>query len=117
MPVLAGSVAYAVAETFGWREGLERKPQEALGFYGVIVIAMIVGVTLDFSSIDPIKALVWAAVLNGVIAVPIMVVMMLVASRKTSLGRFTASPPQLVFGWAATALMAAAAVAMIVMSF
>ena len=117
VPVLAGSVAYAVAETFGWREGLERKPQEALGFYGVIVIAMIVGVALDFSSIDPIKALVWAAVLNGVIAVPIMVVMMLVASRKTSLGRFTASPPQLVFGWAATALMAAAAVAMIVMSF
>ena len=114
VPVLAGSAAYAIAETFGWREGLELKPRQALGFYAAIGVAMVVGVALDFSSIDPIKALVWAAVINGVISVPIIFVMMLMASRKDTLGRFTAGPVLKILGWLATAVMAAAAIAMMV---
>ncbi|MEI9964349.1 MAG: divalent metal cation transporter [Caulobacteraceae bacterium] len=116
VPVLAGSAAYAVAETQGWRSGLELKPKQAVGFYAIIGLAMLVGTALDFSSLDPIKALVWAAVINGVIAVPIMVVMMIVAGNKGRLGRFTSTPLELVLGWAATALMAAAAIAMFVTS-
>jgi len=113
VPVLAGSAAYAIAELQGWREGLELKPQQAMGFYAMIALAMGVGVLLDFSPLDPIKALVWAAVINGVIAVPIMAAMMILASSKKRLGRFTANPVELVLGWGATAVMAVAAGAMI----
>lgn len=77
VPVLAGSAAYAVAETFGWRAGLDLKPREGRGFYGIIVIATLGGVILDFTPMDPMKELFWSAVVNGVIAVPIMAVMML----------------------------------------
>ena len=114
VPVLAGSVAYAVSEARGWRRGLERKPAEAVGFYGVIALAMLIGLAISFSPVDPIRALFWSAVLNGVVAVPIMAAMMVVASRRREMGRVIASRPQRVFGWLATAVMAAAVLAMAV---
>jgi NRAMP (natural resistance-associated macrophage protein)-like metal ion transporter len=116
VPILAGSTAYALAETQGWRAGLELKFRQASGFYGVIAASVVLGVALDFSPIDPIKALVWSAVINGVASAPIMVVTMLVASRRDKMGRFTASIGQRITGWTGAAVMAAAAVAMIVWS-
>lgn len=114
VPVLAGSTAYATAEARGWRTGLEKTPDKAPGFYAVIGTAMVLGVAIDWSPIDPIKALFWSAVINGVVAVPIMAVMMVVVSRKAIMAEFTAPAPLLVFGWAATAVMTAAAVAMFI---
>lgn len=108
VPVLAGSAAFAVAEIFGWKEGLEYQPQQAAGFYSVIVIATAFGVAIDWSSIDPIRALVWSAVLNGIAAVPLMIAMMVVVSSRRIMGRFTAERPLMIFGWGATALMAGA---------
>jgi Mn2+/Fe2+ NRAMP family transporter len=81
----------------------------------VIALAILLGVGLGFTPLDPIKALLWSAVVNGVIVVPIMAAMMIMASRRKLMGRFVASPWQLVLGWAATAVMTAAAVAMFVM--
>ncbi|WP_421997565.1 NRAMP family divalent metal transporter [Reyranella sp.] len=114
VPVLAGSVAYALAEVRGWRSGLERPLHEARPFYLVIALAILVGVGLGFTPLTPIKALLWSAVVNGVIVVPIMVAMMIVASRPKIMGSFVAAPWQRILGWAATAVMAAAAVAMFV---
>jgi NRAMP (natural resistance-associated macrophage protein)-like metal ion transporter len=108
VPVLAGSAAFAVAEIFGWKEGLENPPQQAAGFYSVIVAATLVGVLIDWSSINPIRALFWSAVLNGVAAVPLMIAMMIVVSSRKVMGKFTADGSTMVFGWGATAVMAAA---------
>lgn len=115
VPVLAGSAAYAVGEARGWRIGLERTPREAMPFYAIIGLAIVLGVAVDFSPLDPIKALFWSAVLNGVITVPVMAAMMIVASRRSEMGDFVATPLQLFFGWLTTAVMAAAAVAMFVL--
>lgn len=112
VPVLAGSSAYAAAETFGWDKGLEKKFGEARGFYGVIIVSMVVAIAVLFSPLDPIKALFWSAVLNGIIAVPIMAAMMLLASRRDEMGVFVATPLQRVLGWAATTVMAFAAIAL-----
>ena len=112
VPVLAGSTAFAISESRGWKSGLEYKPREAIGFYSVIGLAMVIGMAVDWSSLDPIKALFWSAVINGVAAVPIMAAMMVVVSRHKVMGRFTGSGPLLLFGWIATAVMAAAAIAM-----
>ncbi|MBC6981190.1 divalent metal cation transporter [Caulobacter sp. 17J80-11] len=112
VPVLAGSAAYALCESRGWKEGLGEKPWRAVGFYSVIGAAMLLGVAIDFSPLDPIKALFWSAVLNGVVAVPIMAAMMLVASRRDRMGRFTIGPWVRAGGWGATAVMAVAAAAM-----
>jgi NRAMP (natural resistance-associated macrophage protein)-like metal ion transporter len=108
VPVLAGSAAFAVAEVFGWKEGLEYQPRQAAGFYSIIVAATLIGVLIDWSGIDPIRALFWSAVLNGIASVPLMIAMMVVVSRHRVMGRFTASAALLMFGWAATAVMAAA---------
>ena len=116
VPVLAGSAAFAVAELFGWKEGLEYQPRQARGFYSVIVVATLVGMTIEWSPISPMRALFWSAVLNGLAAVPLMVAMMVVVSSKRVMGRFTASPPLLILGWAATAVMALASGAMLVTS-
>jgi NRAMP (natural resistance-associated macrophage protein)-like metal ion transporter len=110
VPVLAGSAAFAVAEIFGWKEGLEKRPQQAAGFYSVIVAATLVGVMIDWSSINPIRALFWSAVLNGVAAVPLMIAMMIVASSRKVMGQFVSNGPTLIFGWAATGVMAAATI-------
>jgi NRAMP (natural resistance-associated macrophage protein)-like metal ion transporter len=114
IPVLAGSVAYAVAEARGWRTGLERPLNEAKPFYVVIALAILLGVGLGFTPLDPIQALVWSAVANGVIVVPIMVAMMIVASTPKLMRQFVASRWQKVMGWSASVIMAAAAVAMFV---
>jgi NRAMP (natural resistance-associated macrophage protein)-like metal ion transporter len=114
VPVLAGSAAFAVAEIFGWKEGLEYQPQQAAGFYSIIVIASFIGVMIDWSPIDPMRALFWSAVLNGVAAVPLMIAMMVVVSSHRVMGRFTAARPLLILGWAATAVMTAASVAMLI---
>ena len=116
IPVLAGSAAYAVGEVRGWRTGLERKPRQAVPFYTAIGVSIVCGVGIDFTPFDPIKALFWSAVLNGVITVPIMAAMMVVASRPGQMGAFVASPLQRLFGWLTTAVMAAAALAMFVLA-
>jgi len=113
VPVLAGSAAYAVAETFEWKRGLDLKLLEAREFYAIIALATLGGVALDFSPIDPIRALFWAAVINGVIAVPIMVVMMLLADDPKVMGHFVVTRRLKALGWLATGTMAAAVVAMI----
>ncbi|MEA2847470.1 MAG: hypothetical protein QOG78_2751 [Rhodospirillaceae bacterium] len=115
IPILAGSAAYAAAEARGWQTGLERPLAEARPFYIVIAVAIVLGIAVDFSPLDPIKALIWSAVLNGVIVVPIMAAMMVVASRRKIMGEFVAALWQRLLGWAATAIMAVAAIAMFIM--
>jgi len=113
IPVLAGSAAYAVGEMEGWKTGLDSKPWEAIGFYLVIASAVALGIGIDYSGIDPIKALYWSAVINGVIAVPMMAAMMYVAGNKKKMGQFTAGPTLSILGWTSTAVMAGAAAVMI----
>jgi NRAMP (natural resistance-associated macrophage protein)-like metal ion transporter len=110
LPVLAGSSAYAVGETFGWHVGLSRKPYRAKAFYWPIAVATALGVVLNYSPIDPIKALFWSAVINGVVAVPVMGLLMHLSSRKDVMGDFQLSRGLKVMGGLATAVMAAAAV-------
>jgi NRAMP (natural resistance-associated macrophage protein)-like metal ion transporter len=117
IPVLAGSAAYAVAETLEWRSGLALKPLEARGFYAIIVAATVIGAGIDFAPIDPIKALFWCAVINGVVAVPIMAVMMLLAARPEAMGPFVASRRLKRLGWAATAIMALAVALLLYTSY
>ena len=112
LPVLAGSAAYAVGEALHWRVGLVQRPGRARAFYGTIAVATFVGALLNFSPLDPIKALFWSAVINGVAAVPIMVMIMLMASRRQVMGQFTLTPWLMCLGWLATAAMAAAAIGM-----
>ena len=112
IPVLAGSAAYAMAGAFHWRNSLELKPKMAKGFYGIIALSTLIGVGLCFTPIDPIKALYWNAVINGVISVPIMVVMMLMAVRPDVMGRFVISFRLKVLDWVCTAVMAIAVIAM-----
>jgi NRAMP (natural resistance-associated macrophage protein)-like metal ion transporter len=112
VPVLAGSAAYAVAETFRWRRGLDRKLREARGFYAIVAFATLGGIALTFSPIDPIKALFWSAVINGVISVPVLIVMMLLAGNVKVMGQFVSSPRLKFVGWLAVAVMAAAVCAM-----
>jgi len=113
VPVLAGSAAYAVSESFEWKSGLDMKVQEALEFYGIIAVATVGGVALNFTHLDPMRALVWSAEINGIIAVPIMTVMMLLASREDIMGRFVIRPRLRRLGWAATAVMAVTVVGMV----
>lgn len=116
VPVLAGSAAYAVGESRGWKCGLEEKPWEAVGFYTIIGLATLLGLGISWSPIDPMHALVYAAVVNGFVAIPIMATMMIIAHRRSVLGRFTASPILLVLGWLATVIMTAAAMASVMLT-
>jgi NRAMP (natural resistance-associated macrophage protein)-like metal ion transporter len=113
LPVLAGSAAYALGETLGWPVGLARQWYQARAFYGTIAVATLIGTIMNFLPIDPIKALFWSAVINGVVAVPIMAIMMLIATRKRVMGEFTLSPRLRFMGWLSTAAMALAALCMI----
>jgi Mn2+/Fe2+ NRAMP family transporter len=112
VPVLAGSAAYALGETLGWRIGLAERARRARAIYGAIALATLVGALLNFSPLDPIKALIFSAVVNGVAAVPIMVLIMHLASRREVMGGFALKPWLKTLGWLATAVMAAAAVGM-----
>ena len=111
VPVLAGSAAYGVSEVFGWVEGLNRRLQEARAFYATIALATFAGVALNFTGIDPVKALYWSAVVNGLLAAPLMVVMMLIATNPVIMGELTLSSVMRLLGWTATGAMAAASVA------
>lgn len=116
VPVLAGSAAYAVGESRGWNCGLDHKPWEAIGFYTVMAVATVLGLVIDYSGFNPIKALYWSAVVNGVIAVPIMAAMMLVVSHRKQMGKFPADWKLRLMGWLATAVMAAASIMMVLSS-
>ncbi|MFZ9395004.1 MAG: NRAMP family divalent metal transporter [Erythrobacter sp.] len=105
VPILAGSAAYAVSETFGWVEGLDRKPREAKAFYGVIALATLGGVALNFTGIDPMRALYWAAVVNGLLAPPLMAVTMLIAQNRSIMGQLAVSGRLALAGWISTAVM------------
>ena len=113
LPVLAGSAAYAVGEAAGWHVGLARKPRRAKAFYGAIAGFTAVGALLNFTPIDPIKALFWSAVINGVVAVPVMALMMHLSSHKAAMGEFKLHSGLKILGWLATAVMAAAAVGIV----
>ena len=112
VPVLAGSAAYAVAETFRWPIGLGLPLAEARGFYSILSVATVLGVLLNLSGIDPIKALVWAAIVNGVVSVPIMAIMMVLAADPRRMGAFVVGRRLKFLGWLATAVMAAAVAGM-----
>lgn len=112
LPVLAGSSAYALGEVFGWHVGLTRKPGRAKRFYGMIAAATLVGGALNITPIDPIKALFWSAVINGIVAVPVMIMMMLLAHNPKAMGAFRLPRMLSIIGWLATATMALAAIGM-----
>lgn len=105
LPVLAGSAAYAISEAFGWVEGLDRKPREAKAFYGAIAAAVLGGLALNFAAIDPMKALYWAAVVNGLLAPPLMVVTMLIARSRKVMGKYRISGGLEFGGWLSTVVM------------
>jgi Mn2+/Fe2+ NRAMP family transporter len=116
VPVLAGSAAYAVAELFGWKEGLDRKPKEARAFYATIAVATLLGVALNFTPIHPVRALYWAAVINGVLAAPLMALMMLIAANPRIMGKLVLPRSMRLAGWLATGVMAAASIAFLGMT-
>jgi NRAMP (natural resistance-associated macrophage protein)-like metal ion transporter len=112
IPVLAGSAAYALAEMLDWPAGLSALPRQAKAFYATIAVGTLLGVCFNFFSIDPIKALFWTAVINGVVAVPLMIVMMIMTSRRKVMGDFTLPRSLAVMGWICTGTMTAAVVVM-----
>jgi Mn2+/Fe2+ NRAMP family transporter len=114
--VLAGSAAYAVGEARKWPTGLARQPMEAKAFYAIICIATIVGMIMNFTPIDPIRALYWSAVINGVVAVPVMAIMMWLAAAPKVMGDFVITGWTKGLGWVATAVMAVAVAAMLATS-
>jgi NRAMP (natural resistance-associated macrophage protein)-like metal ion transporter len=110
VPVLAGSAAYGVAEAFKWRASLENRPSEARQFYGVLAVATLVGLALNFVGMNPIRALFWSAVINGVVSVPLMVVTLLMAVNPRVMGKFTLPLRLRVLGWIATVAMLVASI-------
>jgi NRAMP (natural resistance-associated macrophage protein)-like metal ion transporter len=113
VPVLTGSAAYAVCEAFGWRYGLDEKPWEARQFYGVIALATLAGLALDYTGISPMDALFWTAVLNGFVAPPLLLLIMLIANNRAIMGERTNGRWTNLLGWAATAAMFAAAAGLV----
>jgi NRAMP (natural resistance-associated macrophage protein)-like metal ion transporter len=113
VPVLAGSAAYGIAEAFRWRIGLGLPLAQARSFYGVVIVATMLGVLLNFTSIDPIKALFWSAVINGVVAVPVMAIMIVMARRKKVMGGFIIGRRSAALGWLATGVMTVMVIAML----
>jgi NRAMP (natural resistance-associated macrophage protein)-like metal ion transporter len=108
IPVLAGSCAYALGEALDWPTGLDRLPLDARAFYGTIIVATLIGIIINFIGLDPVKALFWAAVINGVVAVPLMAVIMVMAMAPQVMGQFTLSRGLCAMGWLCTAVMTAA---------
>jgi len=112
VPVLAGSGAYALGEALGWPTGLDRKPLDARAFYATIAVSTLIGIAINFVALDPIRMLFWSAVINGVVAVPLMVIIMLLAMRKDVMQGFTLSRPLQAMGWLSTTTMAIAVILM-----
>ena len=110
VPVLAGSAAYALSEAMGWRSGLERTVRQATGFYSVIALSVLAALAIQYSPISPMKALFWSAVLNGVVAVPLLVVILLLASKKSVMGQFVAPRTIRALGWLTAVVMGIAAI-------
>jgi NRAMP (natural resistance-associated macrophage protein)-like metal ion transporter len=115
VPILAGSAAYAVSEMFGWAGSLDARPNDARAFYATISVATLLGAALNFVGLDPVRALYWAAVVNGLLAAPLMAVMMLIVRNPRVMGRLTVSQSIVIWGWAATAVMAAASLAFFIL--
>ena len=113
VPVLTGSSGYAVAETLGWHHGLDEKPRHAKNFYGLIAISSLAGMLINFAGINPISALFWTSVLNGIIAPPLLVLVMLVSNNRKIMGDRVNGRWINVLGWFATAAMSAAAIALV----
>ncbi len=113
VPVLAGSASYAIAETFGWREGLYRKPYQAHRFYAIIAVATVIGVLVNFTPVRPFQMLYYAAILNGICAAPLMILIMLIGSNRKIMRNYTNSRLSLVMGWIATGVVTLAAVALL----
>jgi Mn2+/Fe2+ NRAMP family transporter len=105
VPVLAGSLAYSVAETFRWRASLQKKPKQAPRFYTILAVASFLGLVLNVVKIDPIQALFWSAIVNGVVAVPVMATTMLLASSRKVMGQFVIPKGLRAIGWIATIVM------------
>jgi NRAMP (natural resistance-associated macrophage protein)-like metal ion transporter len=114
IPVLAGSTSYTLSESFRWREGLYRELRQAYAFYGVIIISMLIGLSINFLSIDPIKALIYSAFINGLVAPIILALIVLLSSNKKLMGRWTNKRSTTVLGWIVTAVMVASGVAGII---
>ena len=114
VPVLAGSSAYAVGEARRWPVGLAREPKEAWAFYSMLALATMIGMALNFTPINPIQALYWSAVINGVVAVPVMMILMLMTAQRRVMGEFTVVGWLRWLGWASTALMATCVAGMII---
>jgi NRAMP (natural resistance-associated macrophage protein)-like metal ion transporter len=112
VPVLAGSAAYALGEALGWPTGLSRLPRDARAFYGTIAVATLFGISINFVTLDPVKALFWSAVLNGIVAVPLMVVIMIMARQRRVMGSYVVPRPLWAMGWLSTGVMAVAVAAM-----
>jgi len=116
VPVLAGSVGYALADAMGWRADLEAQLGDARGFYATIAACMLLGFALGFTPINPIKALFYSAVINGVVAVPLIVIILVLASRASVMGAYTVRGPTLILGWITASVMALAALGMLIPS-
>jgi NRAMP (natural resistance-associated macrophage protein)-like metal ion transporter len=113
IPTLAGSIGYAAGEAFKWRTGLDRKPWQARAFYLTIGVSTALGIGLNFVHIDPIKALIWTALINGLVALPVLFVLMRIAANQAVMGEFTIPPVLRIAGWLTTGAMALAAVALL----
>jgi Mn2+/Fe2+ NRAMP family transporter len=116
IPVLAGSAAYAIGETLRWPVGLTRRPREAKAFYGTIAIAAALGIAMNFAAVDPMRALYLSAVINGIVAVPMLALMTMMAAQRRIMGAMAISRTFQAIGWLAVAVMAASVVAMAVIS-
>jgi len=114
VPVLAASVCYGIGEACRWKASLERKPREAVRFYAAIAAATLIGLSLNFMHVDPVKALFWAAILNGVVAAPLMAIIMVMASSKKVMGQFVISRHLQAMGWIATSVMLGACIGVFV---
>jgi Mn2+/Fe2+ NRAMP family transporter len=114
VPILTGSSAYAIAEPLGWRRGLDRKPARAKEFYVVIVLSSLVGMLINFVGINPVKALFWTAVINGFLAAPLLVVIMLISSNKKIMGKRVNGWKMNLLGWGTTLVMTAATVGLVI---
>ena len=112
VPVLAGSAGYALCEAMDWKWGLERKALDARGFYAVIAVSVLSALLIQYSPLSPMKALFWSAVINGIVAVPLMIVIILLVSRKSVMGAYTAGWAIKLLGWIATVVMGGAAIPM-----
>ncbi|MGE5327818.1 MAG: NRAMP family divalent metal transporter [Thiobacillus sp.] len=108
MPVLAGSASYAISETFGWKQGLSYKLKQATAFYGVIIISMLIGFALNFIGLDPIKALIYAAVSNGLVAPVVLIPIVIISSSKKIMKEHVNRPITTLVGWATVAIMVVA---------